>query len=157
MSYNGKTLLWLLLCFPVGLTRMWRSRCSWHYGVKYALSSLVVIALAAALIYPSPSVGAEGGIVLYGEDPSAEVYGPKIPENYIFTGNTAAVGSVIVPEEDLVDNRFFVYAGEKAKCYHLSSCDYAYDSAKKLTIYEAHYSGYIPCNICNPPPYDGTF
>ena len=156
MSYNGKTLLWLLLCFPVGLTRMWRSRCSWRLGVKYALSSVVLAALAAVMLLPSPAVSRQGSITLLGDEPAVEVYGPQLPMNYVLTNRGYAGDSVIVPDEDLVDNRFYVYAGEKAKCYHLETCDYAYDAAKKLTVYEAYYAGYKQCNICNPPAYTGT-
>ena len=50
MSYNAKTRLWLVLCYPVGLTRMWRSRCSWKLGTKYLISSIALVVLAAALV-----------------------------------------------------------------------------------------------------------
>jgi len=156
LSYNSRTLLWLLLCFPVGLTRMWRAACSWKPGVKYAVSSLAVAALAAVLLLPSPAVGVQGSITLLGDEPAVEVYGPQLPENYVLTNRGIAGESVIVPEEELVDNRFFVYVGQNAKCYHLESCDYAYDTAKKLTIYEAYYAGYKQCDICNPPAYSGA-
>ena len=155
MSYNGKTLLWLILCFPVGLTRMWRTACSWKLGAKYAVSSLAVIALAAVMLLPSPAVSRAGSVTLLGDEPAVEVYGPQLLMNYVRSNRAFTGTSVIVPDEELVDNRFFVYAGADAKCYHLETCDYTYDTSKKLTIYEAFYAGYKQCNICNPPAYSG--
>ena len=66
MSYNGKTLLWLFLFFPVGLTLMWRWKCSWRAGVKAAISAPVLLALLAVMLYPSPNVSNVGSITLYG-------------------------------------------------------------------------------------------
>jgi len=156
-GYNSRTLLWLLLCFPVGLSRMWRASCTWKHGVKYAISSLPVIALIAVMLYPSPSIAGKGGVTLYGDDPSAEVYGPKIPQYYVLSDNNADTPSVIVPEDQLVDTRYFVYANSKGQNYHNTSCQYYSDAAKKLTVYEAFYYGYTPCRICNPPAYTGSF
>lgn len=157
MSYNGKTLLWLFLFFPVGLTLMWRWKCSWRAGVKAAISAPVLLALLAVMLYPSPSVSNVGSITLYGENRSAKIYGPEIPQGYMMPTETFAPESVIVPAEDLVDTRFFVYSGENAKCYHLESCDYAYVGAKKMTVFEAYYAGLIPCDICGSPAYTGGF
>ncbi len=50
MSYNAKTRLWLVLCYPVGLTRMWRARCSWSLGKKYAVSSIALVVLLAVML-----------------------------------------------------------------------------------------------------------
>lgn len=157
MSYGGKTLLWLLLCFPVGLSRMWRASCKWRLQVKYALSALPLVALAVVLLYPAPAVAGKGGITLYGDDPSADIYGPGVPEFYELRENTAALESVIVPEEELVDTRYFVYANSNAKYYHTTTCEHYRDSAKKLTVYEAFYSGYAACPDCQPPAYTGSF
>lgn len=157
MSYGSKTLLWLLLCFPVGLSRMWRASCRWKAPVKYAVSALPLLALAAVLLYPAPTVAGKGGITLYGDDPSAEIYGPKVPEYYVLSDNTTSLASVIVPEEELADTRYFVYANSNAKYYHTTSCEHYRDSAKKLTVYEAFYSGYGACPDCQPPAYTGSF
>ena len=157
MSYNGKTLLWLLLCFPVGLTRMWRWRCSWSVGVKALVSAPVVLALLAVLLYPEPKVSNLGSVSLYGDSKSAEVYGPAVPMGYVLPAETIAPGSFIVPEEQLVDTRSFVYASNNGKCYHLQSCDYASSASKKLTVYEAYHLGYLPCDLCGSKPYTGGF
>ena len=47
---NGNTLLWLILCFPVGLTKMWKNSCTWKNGVKYIVSAVPALALAFVLI-----------------------------------------------------------------------------------------------------------
>lgn len=154
MSYNRKTLLWLLLCFPVGLSHMWRSRCRWSLGVKYAVSSLAVAALAAVLLLPSPAVGGQGSVTLIGDEPSVEVYGPQAPMNYVRSSG-AAQASVIVADEELVDDRLFVYAAANGKNYHMKKCEYVRDTSKKLTVYEAYYAGYTQCSVCNPPAYTG--
>ncbi len=157
MSYNGKTLLWLFVFFPIGLSRMWRWKCSWHPAVKAAVTAPVLLALLAVMLYPEPRVGQIGNITLYGNSRDAKVYGPEIPMGYVLPTETFAPESVIVPEENLVDTRFFVYAGENAKCYHLESCEYAYEGAKKMTVYEAYYQRLIPCDICGSPAYTGGF
>ena len=152
MSYNVKTLLALVLFFPIGLTRMWRSACSWKPAVKCAVSSLVLAAFAFILVFPSPSVGGNGGIQLYGDEPAVQVYGPKLPENYVLANIPVVTGDSVVYSEDAsADDRFYVYANKVS--YHLESCDYFSDSSKKLTVYEAHFSGYTPCGHCNPPLY----
>lgn len=151
VSYNAKTLLALVLFFPIGLTRMWKRRCSWHAGVKAAVSVFFACALALVIAYPGPPAQV-GGIRLYGDEPSAKVYGPKIPEYYVLeNAPVVAAGSVVYSEDALADGRYFVYANET--CYHLESCEFFSDASKKLTLYEAHFSGYRPCPTCNPPLY----
>lgn len=157
MSYNSKTLLWLFVFFPVGLSRMWRWKCSWHPAVKTAVTAPVLLALLAVMLYPEPSVGIAGNVTLYGPSRDAKIYGPDIPMGYTLPSETPAPVSVIVPEEELVDTRLFVYAGDNAVCYHLASCDYAYAGAKKMTVYEAYYEKLKPCDICGSPPYSGGF
>ena len=119
MSYNARTRLWLVLCYPVGLTRMWRSRCSWKLGTKYLISSIALVVLAAVLLAPAPQNVRKGSIELYGEDPEVEVYGPVLPQNYVMTASSSAGQSVIVRSEDIVDDTVYVYAIKKGKAYHL--------------------------------------
>lgn len=148
---NGKTLLWLLLCFPVGLTKMWRSSCTWHVGVKYAVSSIVLVALAAVMLYPSPYQKPETGIRLIGEKPTAKIYGPEIPEDAVIGYSQMVTTSVIAPEIPEEDVGLIVYAAKDQDCYHLSTCKFAYASAQHLSVYEAQLLGYTPCGLCNPP------
>ena len=155
MSYNARTRLWLILCYPVGLTRMWRSRCSWKLGTKYLISSIALVVLAAVLLAPAPQNVRKGSIELYGEDPEVEVYGPVLPQNYVMTASSSAGQSVIVRNEDIVDDTVYVYASKKGKAYHFKTCEYYYDGSQKLTVYEAYYMGYKPCSSCNPPIYTG--
>ena len=155
MSYNARTRLWLILCYPLGLTHMWRSRCSWKLGTKYAISSIALVVLAAVILAPAPKNVHRGSIELYGEDPEVEVYGPVLPENYVTRSTGGTAQSVIVRNEDIVDDTFYVYASRNGKGYHLKSCEYYYDGSQKLTVYEAYYMGYKACSSCNPPIYTG--
>lgn len=155
MSYDARTRLWLILCYPVGLTRMWRSRCNWKLSTKYLISSIALVVLAAVLLAPAPKNRHTGSVELYGEDPEVEVYGPVLPQNYVMTAASGNAQSVIVRNEDIVDDTTYVYASRDGKSYHLKTCEYYYDGAQKLTVYEAHYMGYKVCNTCNPPIYTG--
>ena len=155
MSYDARTRLWLVLCYPVGLTRMWRSRCSWKLGTKYLISSIALVVLAAVLLAPAPQSVHKGSVELYGEEPEVEVYGPVLPQNYVMASAGSAAQSVIVRNEDVVDDTVYVYASKGGKGYHLKSCDYYYASQQKLTVYEAYFMGYRPCSACNPPAYTG--
>ena len=157
MSCNGVTLLWLVLFYPVGLTLMWFWRCGWRSSVKLAVTAPLAALLLAVMLYPDPSISSIGNVTLYGENRSAKIYGPEIPLGYMLPTETLAPESVIVSKDQLVDNRFFVYAADNASCYHLESCEYAFSYAKKMTVYEAHHRGYIPCNLCGSPPYTGGF
>lgn len=155
MSYNARTRLWLVLCYPIGLTRMWRSRCSWKLRTKYLISSIALVVLAAVLLAPAPKNVHRGSIELYGEEPEVEVYGPVLPQNYVMTASGSTAQSVILRNEDMVDNTFYVYASKNGKGYHLKTCQHYYDGMQKLTVYEAYFMGYKPCSECNPPAYTG--
>ena len=155
MSYNARTRLWLILCYPVGLTRMWRGRCTWKLGTKYLISSIALVVLAAVMLAPAPQNVHRGSIELYGEEPEVEVYGPVLPQSYVARTTNSAAQSVIVRNEDIVDDTFYVYASRNGKGYHLKSCEYYYDGSQKLTVYEAYFMGYRACSTCNPPVYTG--
>lgn len=155
MSYNARTRLWLVLCYPIGLTRMWRSRCNWKLRTKYLISSIALVVLAAVLLAPAPKNVHRGSIELYGEEPEVEVYGPVLPQNYVMTAAGSTAQSVIVRNEDIVDNTVYVYASKNGKGYHLKTCQHYYDGMQKLTAYEAYFMGYKPCSECNPPAYTG--
>ncbi len=152
-----KTALWLLFP-PVGLTMMWRRSCRWHPAVKAGISVMMAAILAAVLIIPAPANTANGGVELVTSRPEVEVYGPDLP-SFIVPGYTNdQTDSIIVPavESDV----HYVYAADGAKCYHEYKCKFAYASSQRLTVYEAYYLGFQPCNRCKPPIYDpvtGTF
>ena len=152
---NGNTLLWLFLCYPVGLTKMWKSSCTWKLGVKYAVSSLALVAVAAVMLYPSPSRNVPGGIELVGQKPAAKIYGPELPEGVIHGYSQQIVASVVAPEATEAAAIQRVYASKGQDCYHTEKCKYAYASAQYLTLYEATLLGYVPCGLCNPPVYAG--
>ena len=146
-----KTALWLLVP-PVGLTMMWRPGCRWHIGVKVGISALMAAALIAVFVIPAPTTAANGGVSLVSSKPEVEVYGPDLP-NFIVPGYTNdQTESIIMPavESDV----HYVYAADGAKCYHEYKCKFAFASSQRLTVYEAYFLGFQPCNRCKPPIYD---
>ncbi len=158
MSYNAKTLLCLVLCFPVGFTRMLSPACSWHRAVKCVFTMLLAAALVCVVwVAPSPYSAKRGGIELYGDNMSVEIYGPQIPETIVGANTTTIPDSGVLSaeESEQEDTTLYVYATKGAANYHLFTCQYAYASAQCLTVYEAYYLGYTPCKICNPPTYTG--
>lgn len=150
---NLKTALWLLIP-PVGLALMWRPSCRWPKALKAGITAVMVAALAAILILPTPKHETNGGVELVANRPEVEVYGPDLP-NFIVPGYTNdQTESIIVPgvENDV----HYVYAADGAECYHEYKCKFAFASSQRLTTYEAYYLGFKPCNRCKPPIYDPT-
>lgn len=153
MNPNLKTALWLLVP-PVGLTLMWRRGCRWPMALKAGISVFMAAALVAVFLLPSPKTEINGGVELVANKPEVEVYGPDLP-NFIVPGYTNdQTESIIVPgvENDV----HYVYAADGAECYHEYKCKFAFASSQRLTVYEAYYLGFKPCNRCKPPIYDPT-
>ena len=145
-----KTALWLLVP-PVGLTMMWRRRCRWPIAVKAGVSALMAAILVAIIVIPTPTPAA-GGVELVTSHPEVEVYGPNLP-NFIVPGYTNdQTDSIIVPAVE--NDVHYVYAADGAKCYHEYKCKFALASSQRLTVFEAYYLGFQPCNRCKPPIYD---
>ena len=146
-----KTALWLLVP-PVGLTRMWRRSCTWHPAVKACISVAMAAVLVAVLIAPTTKPSSNGGVQLVTNRPEVEVYGPDLP-SFIVPGYTSEqTDSIIVPAVE--NDVHYVYAADGAKCYHEYKCKFAYASSQRLTVFEAYYLGFQPCNRCKPPIYD---
>ena len=152
-SYNRKTLLWLVLFFPVGFGRMLSSACSWHRGVKYAVSCLACALVAAVMIAPSPYVQHQGGIHLYGDENAAEPYGPDLPETIVGGYVAPVIQSVFLPEAEEGEGITYVYATDSQENYHTGTCQFAYASGHKMTVYEAYFLGYTPGRCCDAPAY----
>ena len=154
--YNRKTLLWLVLFFPVGFKRMLSAACNWHKGVKIAVSGLACLLVVAVMLAPAPGAKTQGGLFLYGDEQENEPYGPELPET-IMGGYTAPViQSVVLPAEDDDGNGItYVYATTSQENYHTGTCRFAYASGQKLTVYEAHFLGYTPGRCCGAPAYTG--
>ena len=150
LSYNLKTFLWLW-CFPVGLSKMWRSRCTWPRGVKIGITALMAGVLAAIFLFPTPARNANTGVNLVVGNPEVEVYGPALPALVVPGYTTEASGSIIVDE--VANDVHYVYAADGARCYHEYECKFAYASSQRLTVYEAYHLGFEPCGLCNPPVY----
>ena len=145
-----KTALWLLVP-PVGLTMMWRPQCRWPIAVKAGISALMAAILVAVLVIPFPAPAA-GGVAFVTSRPEVEVYGPNLP-NFIVPGYTNdQTDSIIVPAVE--NDVHYVYAADGAKCYHEYKCKFAFASSQRLTVFEAYYLGFQPCNRCKPPIYD---
>ena len=150
---NLKTALWLLVP-PVGLSRMWRRSCTWHPAVKACISVAMAAVLVAVLIAPTATPPKGGGVQLVTNRPEVEVYGPDLP-SFIVPGYTSEqTDSIIVPAVE--NDVHYVYAADGAKCYHEYKCKFAYASSQRLTVFEAYYLGFAPCNRCKPPIYDPT-
>jgi hypothetical protein len=148
---NLKTALWLLVP-PVGLSRMWRRSCTWHPAVKACISVAMAAVLVAVLIAPTATPPKGGGVQLVTNRPEVEVYGPDLP-SFIVPGYTSEqTDSIIVPAVE--NDVHYVYAADGAKCYHEYKCKFAYASSQRLTVFEAYYLGFAPCNRCKPPLYD---
>jgi len=148
---NLKTALWLLVP-PIGLSRMWRRSCTWHPAVKACVSVAMAAVLVAVLIAPTAKPTAGGGVQLVTNRPEVEVYGPDLP-SFIVPGYTSEqTSSIIVPAVE--NDVHYVYAADGAKCYHEYKCKFAYASSQRLTVFEAYYLGFAPCNRCKPPLYD---
>lgn len=152
--YGWFTLLWMLLCLPVGFLRMWRYRCRWPMAVKYAVSGMVLAALVAVFFVPSPYSAPMGGLELYGDEPEVEIYGPVVPESYVSGYVPVVKDSGVLPvSDDGESGELTVYATEDQKCYHLFSCKYAFASGRRLTLYEANLLHLQPCKLCGAPEY----
>ena len=146
-----KTALWLLVP-PVGLSRMWRRSCTWHPAVKACISVTMAAVLVAVLVAPTTRAPSNGGVQLVTNRPEVEVYGPDLP-SFIVPGYTnEQTDSIIVPAVE--NDVHYVYAADGAKCYHEYKCKFAYASSQRLTVFEAYYLGFAPCNRCKPPIYD---
>lgn len=137
---------------PAGVLLTWRSR--WQPLTKYAMTAVAVaVMIVAVLVLPPTDARTPGGIELVGVDPEAEIYGPALPTAMV-TGYTASSTSSVFAQ-DMEDEIVYVYAADDGECYHLYDCKFAYASSRRLTVYEAHYLGYTPCGLCNPPAYEG--
>lgn len=117
---------------------------------------VVMVALVAVLVAPSPYEKPQGGIVLYGDDKEAEVYGPKLPETIVGGYTQPTIQSVVLPEKaEGEDDTLYVYASSNQKNYHMPTCSFAYASGSQLTLYEAYFLGYTPGKCCDAPAYTG--
>ena len=152
--YGWFTLLWMIVFLPIGFLRMWRSRCRWPMGLKYAISGMMLAALAVVFIAPSPYSAPVGGLELYGDKPEVEVYGPVVPKNYVIGYVSAVTDSGVLPESDEAqEEKLIVYATQNQTHYHLYTCSMAFASGRHMTLYEAYLHGLTPCNACGAPPY----
>jgi hypothetical protein len=95
---------------------------------------VIMVALTAVLIAPSPYQDIQGGIVLCGDEKQAEVYGPKLPETIVGGYTQPTIQSVVLPAETEEDDTLYVYASANQKNYHLGTCRFAYASGSQLIL-----------------------
>ena len=126
---NLKVLAWLW-CFPVGLTKLWRSDCTWPRGVKIAITAVMAAIIVAVIVLPIPmGKVSSGGIQLVGVNPEVEVYGPELPVLIVPGYTNDQPQSVIVNEDEEANQVHYVYAAEGAECYHEYECKFAFASS----------------------------
>lgn len=148
---NLLTILSLIVFPPLGIVLVWRR--PWSNAVKYSLTVIpVMVLMLAALLLPSGGQNTNGGVELVGVEREVEVYGPALPTAMV-TGYTSSLTTDPVFAQTEETETEYVYAAKGAECYHTYECKFAYASSQKLTVYEAHFLGYKPCNRCKPPVY----
>jgi len=150
---------WLIVCFPYGLFLMWRRGCRWHPAIKGSVTALALCAVCAIMIAPVPERDFSTRVTLVGDKPGAEIFGPEAPEGY----NPGDFGPMNQQKDlfagEIKDDSVYVYASanEGSTYYHTFTCEFAYASSRRMTLYEAFMLGYTtPCGKCNPPLYDGS-
>ena len=148
---NKRILLSLLLCFPYGLTRMWKKNCRWWLPLKIGITALFAAAALAVIIFPEPGRERSGNVEMVAMEREVEVFGPELPDNIPAGGYGYVVAESVLTDLGDAQEVTYVYALKGAENYHLSDCRYAYASAQKLTVYQAKFLGYTPCRICRPP------
>ena len=153
-----KTILWLVCCFPIGLMMMWRRRCRWPVAAKCAVSACVALVLAAVILpQTAPTRSEKSGVEYVLAEPSVDVHGPELPsalqEHPVDYESVLHVGNVTPAPTVAAETETYVYATVNSKIYHTTSCRRYCYSAHKYTLYEAHFSGYQPCELCNPGVY----
>ena len=147
-----KVILSLILFFPLGITLMWRRKCGWPSAVKFAVTGVMMAAVITIFALPAPASRHTGGVRLVGANPEVEVYGPELPVAIVSGYTQPSIDSIIVNTTN--EEVHYVYAADGAECYHEYECKFAYASSQRLTVYEAHYLGFRPCGLCNPPAYE---
>lgn len=135
---------------PLGVWLVWNAR--WTKTQKTGLSALAAVcfvAISVLLFWPSDAQ--DGGIEYVVRKPEVEVYGPEFPVANVSSYIAPVSQSVLADDED--ETATYVYATPTGECYHLYGCKYAYESAQKMTLYEAYFRKYQICPTCNPPAY----
>lgn len=138
---------------------MWKRSCRWPVVCKGLISAAFVAIIVAILAIPSPDRVTKTRVEIVGAEKSASIMGPEAPAGYHMDDYLVSEGgaNLLAADDALVDNTIYVYgsAQKGSNYYHDPQCQYAYATAKRMTLYEAYMLGYTtPCGICNPPLYD---
>ena len=152
-----KTVLWLVCCFPIGLAMMWRRRCRWPVAVKCAVSACVAVVLAAVILPQTAPVRSEkSGVEYVLSEPSVKVHGPELPsalQEHPIDYESVLHGAATPAPVETSEPETYVYAAINSKTYHTNTCKRYTAEAHEYTLYAAHFSGYKPCELCNPGVY----
>jgi len=118
--------------------------------------SVAVVALVAVLVYPSPYEKPVGGVVLHSSEARMGEYGPVVPENIVGAYTQPVIQSGVLPEEESADSGVvYVYTSKDQENYHTPTCQFAYASGMKVTLYEANFMNKTPGRCCDAPAYTG--
>lgn len=153
---NRGTVMWLVLCFPYGLIRMWRASCRWHVAIKSLVTASVAALICVIALWPAPKQVYGSTVTLVGKEQNVAVFGPELPEGYDSALYPPSPTADNLFAEEVVDDTVFYYVNGKGNSfYHTKDCKYAYESSLPYTLYEAYLLGYTtPCTICKPPLYE---
>lgn len=151
-AYSHKnTALWLLLCFPMGLYRMWKNS-RWPIAVK-SLVSILIFAILVAIVLPvtQPPERYIGGVeLLTNED---MLIGPTPPEGFerisMYSYNVTADSVLAEPEPTPVP--IYVYCNDGGKFYHSKECTYVKATSNHCSLLQALDAGYKKCAECDAP------
>ncbi len=151
MISNKNTVLWLLLCFPAGLYRMWRFS-GWNRFLKM-LVSLAVLAVCAVIIAPAtqPPERYVGGVQRFTDEDL--LIGPKPTEGFeridLYSYNVTSDSVIAEPEPTPVP--VYVYCNDGGKFYHSQECSYVKPTSVRVPLLQALDAGYSQCSDCSAP------
>lgn len=153
---SRKTAIWLLLCFPYGLARMWRASCQWNILVKSLVTAAIAALICVIALWPTPEQNYGTRVTLVGKEKDIAIFGPELPTGYDYSLYPPNPTDNNLFAEEVVDDTVYVYvnSGAGSTYYHTLECEFAYAS-DRLSLYEAYMMGYTtPCGKCLPPVYE---
>ncbi|MGI6174406.1 MAG: hypothetical protein ACOYI8_11010 [Christensenellales bacterium] len=160
-SGNRALALWLVLCYPVGLYKVWKRRCKWKIWAKLLLTiPAVAIVVFAALSRTEPPEYRKGGVEIVYRDPEEEMVGPELSED---SGTLDVYVPVYVPDTSLIVSPtptplpIYVYCNDGGQCYHAQNCRYVKSTTPRVTLSQAVNAGFKQCSICNCPNEKGVY
>lgn len=148
---NLGVILLLIFCFPLGLYRMWTST-SWPRAMKN-LASLAVAGLLLAIFLPgtTPPDRAYGSVTLVDARPTADIFGPEVPEDHVWVEIYAPRVTPIIVAPTPTPVPVIVYCNDGGRYYHSADCVYVKATTPQVQLYRAIDAGYKQCPNCDAP------